>query len=142
MRQFYLAYRERFPALSVRSSLPEQTGQTPSGQLDPSRDAPLPVELSGSRWCVLLRVPSAPARQVSSPLWERLSASRDKEGVLALAREGQQVQTPADFVTDPYVLELVGLPEEELAAGLSRERVVLELAQEGRDLAASEGDDA
>ncbi len=130
MRQFYLAYRDRVPTLRARARAPEQIGQTPSGQLDTAGYDLLPVELSWSHWCVLLRVPSAQARrfyevecassrwsvreldrQVSSLLWERLSASRDKEGVLALAREGQQVQTPADFVKDPYVLEFLGLPE-------------------------------
>jgi transposase InsO family protein len=37
-------------------------------------------------------------RQVASLLYERLAKSRDKEGVLALAREGQQITTPANNV--------------------------------------------
>lgn len=34
----------------------------------------------------------------------------DKEGVLALANEGHQVQTAADIIRDPFVLEFAGLP--------------------------------
>ena len=50
-------------------------------------------------------------RQIASLLYERLAKSRDKEGVLALAREGQQVTTPASVLKDPFVLEFLGLAE-------------------------------
>lgn len=50
-------------------------------------------------------------RQFDASLYERLALSRDKEGVKALAREGQVIETPQDMIKDPYVLEFVGLPE-------------------------------
>lgn len=51
-------------------------------------------------------------RQVSSSLFQRLALSTDKEGVLALATEGQQVMAPVDIIRDPYVLEFTGLPRQ------------------------------
>jgi len=50
-------------------------------------------------------------RQVSSSLFERLALSRDKEGVLRLASEGQVLNTPKDIIKDPYVLEFLNLEE-------------------------------
>ena len=50
-------------------------------------------------------------RQYDSSLYERLALSSDKEKVLQLAQKGQVVETPADAVKDPYVLEFLGLPE-------------------------------
>lgn len=63
-------------------------------------------------------------RQVDSLLFERLSKSRDRKGLLALAKRGQLVSRPADAIKDPYVLEFLDLPasnrlvESELEAAL------------------------
>ena len=51
-------------------------------------------------------------RQMSSALFLRLAASKDKEGVLALAKEGISVQKPEDVVRDSYTLEFLGIPED------------------------------
>ena len=51
-------------------------------------------------------------RQINSSLFQRLALSTDKEGVLALANEGHQVQTAADIIRDPFVLEFAGLPKQ------------------------------
>lgn len=51
-------------------------------------------------------------RQIKSSLFQRLALSTDKEGVMALACEGQQVQTAADIIRDPFVLEFAGLPKQ------------------------------
>ena len=48
-------------------------------------------------------------RQMSSALYLRLAASKDKEGVLALAKEGITVQKPEDEVRDRYTLEFLGI---------------------------------
>ena len=40
------------------------------------------------------------------------SLSTDKAGVLVLANEGHQVQTPQDIIRDPFVLEFAGLPKQ------------------------------
>ena len=50
-------------------------------------------------------------RQVASLLFERLAKSRDKDEVLALAKQGQTVSAPKDVVKDPFVLEFLELQE-------------------------------
>lgn len=50
-------------------------------------------------------------RKYDSSLYERLALSSDKEKVFKLAQKGHVVETPADAVKDPYILEFLGLPE-------------------------------
>ena len=50
-------------------------------------------------------------RQKKSSLFLRLAASKDKEGILQLARQGQQVAKPDDIIRDPYVLDFLKIPE-------------------------------
>lgn len=97
----------------------------------PNCDA-LRRELSWTHYRILLRVdkPEARAfyemeavnarwstremeRQIASLLFDRLALSRDKEGVLDLARNGHEVHEPEDLIKDPYVLEFVGLRQDE-----------------------------
>lgn len=52
-------------------------------------------------------------RQIASLLFERLALSRDQEGVKDLARKGHEIATPADLIKDPFVLEFVGLRQDE-----------------------------
>lgn len=87
-------------------------------------------DLSWSQYRALLRVENGEARlfyeqeavrshwnkrqlerQVNSLLFERLLKSRNKDGMLQLAGEGQAVEHPIDAIKDPYVLEFLGLPE-------------------------------
>ncbi len=68
-------------------------------------------------------------RQMNSMLFERLALSRDKEGVMALASEGQVLREPADLVRDPYVLEFLGLPQSELLYEKELESALLEHLQ-------------
>lgn len=54
-------------------------------------------------------------RQLDSSLFERLllsAGTANKEKVLALAKEGNQLNSPADMIKDPYVLEFLGIPED------------------------------
>jgi predicted nuclease of restriction endonuclease-like (RecB) superfamily len=95
------------------------------------RDA-LRLELSWTHYRLLLRVDNPEARafyeaetvnahwstrelerQIGSLLFERLAMSRDREGVLALAEKGHEIQQPSDLIKDPYVLEFAGLPQSE-----------------------------
>lgn len=48
-------------------------------------------------------------RQTDSALYQRLSLSRDKEGVKKLSSEGQQLLTVKDTLKDPYILEFLEL---------------------------------
>lgn len=50
-------------------------------------------------------------RQIDSALYLRLAASKDKEGILRLAREGSFIQRHEDIVKDTYTLEFLNLPE-------------------------------
>jgi predicted nuclease of restriction endonuclease-like (RecB) superfamily len=50
-------------------------------------------------------------RQINSLMFERLLKSRNKKGVMALARKGYQPQKPIDILKDPFVLEFMELPE-------------------------------
>ena len=50
-------------------------------------------------------------RQINSLLFERLAKSKDKAGLMRLARKGQEIQRPEDVFKDPVVIEFLGLPE-------------------------------
>ena len=106
MRQFYLA----FPKI-----------QTLSGQLSWSHyleilKAGNELEISFytkqceiEKWSV-----RELKRQMKSGLFQRLALSRNKEEVLTLSRQGQEIQNPQDIVKDPFVLEFVGIPEKQV----------------------------
>ena len=51
-------------------------------------------------------------RQIDSALYERLSLSRDKEGIKRLAQKGQIIENPLDIIKDHYILEFLNLPEQ------------------------------
>lgn len=51
-------------------------------------------------------------RQMKSCLFERLALSKDKEGVLKLAKEGHIVETPDDLMKDPFILEFLNIPQQ------------------------------
>ncbi|MCF7908174.1 MAG: PDDEXK nuclease domain-containing protein [Candidatus Omnitrophica bacterium] len=48
-------------------------------------------------------------RQKGTLLYERLALSKDKKGLMRLARKGQELATYEDMIKDPYVLEFTGL---------------------------------
>jgi predicted nuclease of restriction endonuclease-like (RecB) superfamily len=50
-------------------------------------------------------------RQKATSLFLRLALSKDKEGILKLAHQGQIVEKPADLIREPYVLEFLKIPE-------------------------------
>ena len=50
-------------------------------------------------------------RQINSLLFERLALSKDKKGLMRLAKRGQEILQPADAFKDPVVIEFLGLPE-------------------------------
>lgn len=63
------------------------------------------VEAAKSGWSV-----RELERQKGSLLYERLTLSRDKKGLIKLARKGQELASYQDMIKDPYVLEFTGLP--------------------------------
>ena len=129
MRKFFLLWRERHPEISqtpsAKLSLSDKIMQTPSAQSSKPQ-----FTLSWSHYVLLLTIKNPEERsfyeieaflsdwsfrelkrQVASCLYERLSLSRDKEGVRQLADEGQLIVKPEDILKEPYVLEFLGLDE-------------------------------
>jgi predicted nuclease of restriction endonuclease-like (RecB) superfamily len=118
-------------SMSLFESAPGSLTGSAALSLLPHSDAtPFPPLLSWTHYLILMKVkdPQARAfyeieaarenwatreleRQVASMLFERLTLSRDKDKVLALAKEGQQVATPRDVIKDPMVLEFLELQE-------------------------------
>ncbi len=128
-RQFYLTYRRRRPEIGHAPR--DQSPDAPGGERKrhAARDR-FDSNLTWTHYRMLLKVENEKARffyeieaaknrwssrqlerQISSLLFERLSRSRDKKGVLKLAREGQTIDDPLDAIKDPYVLEFLDLPE-------------------------------
>ncbi len=64
------------------------------------------IETEANKWSV-----RELSRQINTSLYERLSLSKDKSAVLKLALKGQILESPADMIKDPYVLEFLNLPE-------------------------------
>ena len=105
MRDFYLTY---------------QIGQTVSDQFtlswshylflmridNPAERNFYEIEAKNSNWSL-----RELKRQFDSALYERLAVSKDKESVKKLSQKGSVVESPADIVKDPYILEFLGLPE-------------------------------
>lgn len=50
-------------------------------------------------------------RQIDSFLFDRLSKAKDKEQVMRLAHEGQEINRPEDAIKEPLILEFLGVPE-------------------------------
>lgn len=64
------------------------------------------IEASKNRWSS-----RELERQINSLLFDRLAKSKDKEGLLKLSQDGQELVSPVDVIKDPVVLEFLGLPE-------------------------------
>ncbi len=50
-------------------------------------------------------------RQKNTSLYLRLASSKDKEGILKLAQQGQVIQEPQDILKDTYVFEFLKIAE-------------------------------
>ncbi len=92
---------------------------------DPLKRAFYEVETISNRWSV-----RELKRQLDSLLYERVGLSRDKEGVMMLAKEGELIATPAEMVRDPYVFEFLGLKREELYTESKLEQALVDHLQE------------
>jgi predicted nuclease of restriction endonuclease-like (RecB) superfamily len=151
MRHFFLAYPiQQMP--SAELDMPNKIGQTAADQL-PKFPHP---RISWSHYLFLMRLKDLNERafyeietaenmwsleelkrQFNSALYQRLSLSRDKEGILALSREGWTMENPADAIKEPMILEFLGLEsrpsysEEELESAIidQLEAFLLELGK-------------
>lgn len=75
---------------------------------DPAERSFYEIECYNSRWSK-----RELKRQIDSCLYERLSLSRDKQGVLDLSRIGHVIEKPTDVLKEPFVLEFLDLDEKE-----------------------------
>ncbi len=66
------------------------------------------IEIAKNNWSV-----RETKRQIESMFFERLVLSKDKAGLIQLAQKGQIIENPEDALKDPYVLEFLGLNENE-----------------------------
>jgi predicted nuclease of restriction endonuclease-like (RecB) superfamily len=86
---------------------------------DPDERAFYEIETADNMWDL-----KELKRQFNSALYQRLALSRDKEGILALSREGWKIENPVDAIKDPLILEFLGLEsrssytEEELESAI------------------------
>ena len=53
-------------------------------------------------------------RQKNTALFQRLALSKNKEEILQLSAQGQEIATPKDILKDPYIFEFLKIPEEQL----------------------------
>ena len=137
MRMFYLEY-----PISQTVSAKLAVGKAFSQSLSAK------FKLSWSHYCELLKEDNFNARafyeieaaqngwsmrelrrQMNALLYERLSLSRDKKKVKALASKGQIIEKPEDAIKDPYVLEFLGLKEETVYCENQLEQAVIDKLQ-------------
>lgn len=77
-------------------------------------------------------------RQMDNMLYERIGLSKDKSAVLALAEQGQLVDSPQNLIRDPCILEFLGLEERAVYSETDLEQALIDHLQEfmqelGRD---------
>jgi predicted nuclease of restriction endonuclease-like (RecB) superfamily len=68
-------------------------------------------------------------RQIDSALFQRLTLSKDKKGVLALAEKGQIVRSSKDAIKDPYVFEFLNIPQDSIIKEHDLEKKLIENLQ-------------
>ena len=107
MRLFYLTY-EKIQTLSGKLSWSHYCELLSIS--DEDKRSFYEKEAINSNWSV-----RELKRQIDSSLFERLLLSRgdaNKEQVMELALQGNEINEPADIIRDPYVFEFLGLPED------------------------------
>ncbi|MDI1355051.1 MAG: PDDEXK nuclease domain-containing protein [bacterium] len=69
-------------------------------------------------------------RHKTSALFQRLALSKDKQGILALAKKGHIIKNDTDLVKDPYVLEFLNIPEKYKYSEKELEQNIIDNLQE------------
>lgn len=156
MRQFYLAYRDREPAIrqfSIGEFVEEGAGGIRQLGIGKSEEAlgpaARPFRLSWTHYLTLMRIEDRTERnfyereaienswdaktlrrQYGSSLYERLLLSHDKDDVMRLANESSTPQKPEDLLKTPYVLEFAGLDDKASYHESDLEQAVLDHLQD------------
>ncbi|GAB4329645.1 MAG: PDDEXK nuclease domain-containing protein [Calditrichia bacterium] len=67
-------------------------------------------------------------RQMKSMLFHRLALSKDKTGVIEIAKKGSEVEKAGDLIKDPYVFEFLGIqPREQYLESELEQRLIQNL---------------
>jgi predicted nuclease of restriction endonuclease-like (RecB) superfamily len=66
-------------------------------------------------------------RQKDSALFERVAMSKDRAEILALAQQGQIIESAQDVVKDPYVFEFLDLPDRNYLESELENRLIVQL---------------
>lgn len=69
-------------------------------------------------------------RQRKTALFQRLALSKDKKGILRLAKEGQRIADAKDLVKDAYVFEFLGFSEQSIYSERILEKRLLDKLQQ------------
>lgn len=103
MRQFHLA----FPILA---EVPQELSWTHCVELlkidDPMERSFYLNQTISENWSTTQLI-----RQKKASLYLRLAVSKDKEGILRLAKKGQVIEKPSDIIREPYVFDFLQIPE-------------------------------
>src|SRR3990167_1478367 len=116
IRQFYLTYKDIEIGHALRGKFPSELALSPNlgwihyralMRIDREQTRQFyTVETEKNAWSG-----RELERQINSLLFDRLAKSKDKNGLLALARDGQEINKPEDAIKEPLILEFLGLPE-------------------------------
>lgn len=68
-------------------------------------------------------------RQIGSLLFERLAKSKDKQGLMELVYNGQELKNPEDAIKEPLVLEFLNIPESHKIAESKLEEALISKLQ-------------
>jgi len=122
IRKLYLLY-------AISGTLSDQLGWSQYYELlkidDPLEPSFYEKQCALERWSV-----RELKRRKEAMLFHRLALSRDKEGILELAKSGQILEKPEDLLRDTYVLEFLSIPEPyHVAESDLEERLIGQLQQ-------------
>lgn len=135
MREFYRAFPNWNAVRSKSQELLSWTHYRLLARVEkPEARAFYAVECAKSHWST-----RELERQIASLLYERLTLSTDKDGLLALTKTGHEPCRPEDLIKDPYVLEFTGLPQFPQMTESSLEQALMDrlqafLLELGRDI--------
>ncbi|POY35097.1 hypothetical protein C3K47_16995 [Solitalea longa] len=68
-------------------------------------------------------------RRIDSSLFERLALSRNKDGVMDLAKNGQVVSSPIEIIKDPYILDFLNIPHSNKVSEKQLEQKIIDNLQ-------------
>ncbi len=130
MRKFYLTYKLSIAESKKSASLLRKSENEKSASL--MQKTEYPFKLSWTHYLHLIKIDNQEERsfyeieaannnwsvrelerQYDSSLYERLVLSRDKKAVKELSEKGQLVTKPIDTIKEPYVLDFLGLDEQD-----------------------------